>query len=173
MQEDQTVSFSPMYVDGPEPWFTQLFALYILVVLVVFSVRVIKLLAGLRKLRRARKRPIPGVVADSLWAECYAKANSFKEISALTFFASLLNATWLTANVFLSVRAEKEPSLSYVLARTGDGLVYLALGLIICVALYSAAMLFQAALRRRNLPGLLANQDGREPGSVPLSRVPG
>jgi hypothetical protein len=158
-----------MYVDGPEPWFTRLFALYILVVLVVFSVRVIKLLAGLRNLRRARTRPNPATVAESLWAECYAKAHSFKEISALTFFASLLNATWLIANVFLSVRAEKEANLGYVLARVGDGLSYLALGLITCIALYSAAMLFQCTLRCHDPRGLRANQDGREPESVPSS----
>ena len=169
MQEDQTVSFSPMYVDGPEPWFTRLFALYILVVLVVFSVRFIKLLAGLRNLRRARQHPNPATLADALWTECYAKAGSFKEISALTFFASLLNATCLIADVFLSVRAEKQANLGYVLARVGDGLSYLALGLIVCMALYSAALLFQAALRRRNPRGLLANQDGREPESVSSS----
>ncbi len=167
MQEDQTVSFSPMYVDGPDPWFTRLFALYILVVLVVFSVRVIKLLRGLRYLRRARKRPNPATVADSLWAECYAKAHSFKEISTLTFFASLLNATWLIANVFLSVRVEKEANLGYVLARVGEDLSYLALGLIICIALYSAAMFFQAALRRWNRRGLPPNQDGVDPETVP------
>jgi hypothetical protein len=167
MQEDQTVSFRPMYVDGPEPWFTRLFALYILVVLVVFSVRVIKLRRGLRNLRRARKHPNPATVADSLWAECYAKAHSFKEISALTFFASLLNATWLIADVFLSVRAEKQANLSYLLARVGDGLSYLAIGLMICIALYSAVMFFRAALRRWNRRGLPPNQDGVDPESVP------
>jgi hypothetical protein len=168
MQEEQTVSFSPMYVDGPEPWFTRLFVLYILIVLIVFLVRVIKVMAGLRKLRRARKRPVPGAIADSLWTECYAMAHSFKEISALTFFASLLNATWYIADVFLSVRAEKTTSLNYVLARIGDSLVALALGLIICIVLYSAAMFFQAVLRRRRNPhGLLPIQDRGEPESVP------
>jgi hypothetical protein len=142
MQEDQTVSFSPMYVDGPEPWFTRLFALYILVVLGVFLVRVIKLVAGLRKLRKARQHPNHATLADALWAECYAKAHAFKEISALTFFASSLNASWLIADVFLSVRAEKQANLGYVLARVGDGLSYLALGLIVCIVLYSAALLF-------------------------------
>ena len=94
---------------------------------------------------------------------------AFKEISALTFFALLLNATWLIADVFLSVRAEKQANLGYVLARVGDGLSYLALGLIVCIALYSAALLFQAALRRRNPRGLLANQNEREPESVSSS----
>lgn len=157
------------YVDGPEPWFTRLFALYIFVVLVVFLDRVIKLLAGLRKLRRARQHPNHPTLADALWAECYAKAHCFKEISALTFFASSLNATWLIADVFLSVRAEKQANLGYVLARVGDGLSYLALGLIVCIVLYSAALLFQAVLRRRNPRGLLANEDEREPESFPLS----
>lgn len=158
MQEDQTVSFSPMYVDGPEPWIARLFALYILVVLVVFSVRVIKLLAALHRLHRVPKRPLSPTFADSLWAECCAKARSFKDISALTFLASLLNATWLIANVFLSVRAEKEASLGYVVGRVGDGLTYLAPGLIICIALYSAAMIFQASLKRRKPSDLPVNE---------------
>ena len=169
MQEEQTVSFSPMYVEGPVPWFTRLFALYILVVVVIFLVRVIKLLVGLRNLRRAQKHPNPAAAGDSLWAECYSKANSFKEISTLTFYASFLNATWLSANVLLSARAEKEANPGYVLARAGDGLFYLALGLIVCTALYSAALLFQAALRRRDPHVSLARGDRREPDSVPSS----
>ena len=158
MQEDQTVSFSTM--DGPDPWTMWLFVLFILVVLLVFSVRVFKLLAGVRKLRRARKHLVSAPVLDSLSAECYAKADSFKRMSALTFIASLLNFTWLAANVFLSVRAEKQISLSYVLARVGDGRDFLAMGLIsliIGVALYSAAMLFQAALSRRNPRGFASD----------------
>ena len=166
VQEEQTVSFSPMYVDGPEPWFTRLFELYLLTVLVVFSIRIIKLLAGLRSLRRARKDTSPAGLVYSLWVESCEKAHSFKEISALTFFASLLNATWLIADVFLSVRAEKQVNLGYVLARVGDGLSYLALGLIICIALYSAAMFFQAALRRWDRRNAPPNQDGVDAESV-------
>ena len=158
MQEDQTVSFSPMYVDGPEPWFTRLFALYILVIVVLFSVRVIKLLAALRNLRNARKHPNPATVGGPLSVESYARANSFKEISVLTFFVSLLNAAWFIADVLLSVRAEKEANVGYVLARVGNGLSYLALGLIVCIALYSAALFFQATLRRCNPGGFLADQ---------------
>jgi hypothetical protein len=169
VQEEQTVSFSPMYVDGPEPWFTRLFELYLLTVLVVFSIRIIKLLAGLRSLRRARKDTSPAGLVYSLWVESCEKAHSFKEISALTFFASLLNATWLIADVFLSVRAEKQANLGHVLARVGDGLTYLAQGMIVCIGLYSAALLFQAALRRRKPSGPLANQNGRELDTIPSS----
>ena len=175
MQEGQTVSFSPMYLDGPDPWTMWLFTLFILVVLLVFSVRVTKLLAGVRKLRRAREHLVPATDVDSLFAECCAKAGSFKRISALTLFASLLSFTWLTANVFLSARAEKQMNVGYVLARVGDGFDFLAMGLIsliICVALYSAAMLFQAALRRRNPRGLLPIHDGREQESVSSSSGP-
>lgn len=154
MQEDQTVSFQPMYVDERQPWFLELFVLYVLIVLVVFLVKAIKLTASLRKLRKARKNSIHATVADSMWASSYATAYSFKDISALTFFASLLNATWYTADVFLSVRFEKTTSINYVLARTGNGLVALALGLIVCIALYSASMFFQAALRHGSPRGL-------------------
>lgn len=166
MQEDQTVTFQPMYVDGRQPWFTQLFVLYILVVLVVFLVRFARLAVGLRKLRRVRKESVPAAIADSLWTNCYAKAHSFKELSTLTFFASLLNFTWYSADVFFSVRAEKTTSLNYVLVRTADGLVALALGLIVCIVLYAAAIFFQAALRRRNPGGLPSIQVGGQPESL-------
>ncbi len=167
MQDDQTVSFQPMYVDGAQPWYTQVFALYILIVLVVFIVRAIKIIVNLRKLRIARKRPVPATVVSSLWAHCCAKAHSFKELSVLTFFASLLNVTWSTANVFFSARAEKITNINFVLTETADGLVSLALGLIICIALYASAMLFQAMLRRQNPSDLLPVRDGNEANSVP------
>jgi len=77
------------------------------------------------------------------------KAHSFKDISALTFLVSLLNFVWYTTDVFLALRFQKITSVSYVLARTGDGLVALALGLALCVVLYSAAMFSEAVLRRR------------------------
>jgi hypothetical protein len=149
MQEEQTVSFQPISNCGPQPWFMNLFGLFILVFLVVFVVRIVKLAANLYKLRNARKHSVPVPVVDALWADCYSKVHSFKEISTLTFLVSLLTFIWYTADVFLSMRAQKITSVSYVLARTSGGLVAFAVGLIFCIALYSAAMLTQAVIRRR------------------------
>jgi len=149
LQDDQTVSFQPMYVDGDQPWVTKLFVLYLLIVGVASTVRVVLLAANLRKLRKAEKNPIPALLSDALWTDCYSKAHSFKDLSVVTFLLSLLNFVWCTANDLISIRAEKTPNVAYVLARTGDGLVALGLGLIFCIALYSAAMLSGAAIRRR------------------------
>ena len=149
MQEEQTVSFQPVSNCGPQPWYMQLFGLFILVFAVVFLVRIISLAVNLRKLRNSRAHPTPVAVVDGLWTDCYAKVHSFKEISTLPFLVSLLNFIWYTIDVFLALKVQKVTSVSYVLGRTGDGLVALALGLAFCSVLYSAAMFSEAVLRRQ------------------------
>ncbi len=111
MQEDQTVSFQPVSNCGPQPWYMQVFALFILVFVVVFLVRIIKLAANLRKLRKVQTHPTPITVVDGLWADCYAKAHSFKDISTLTFLVSLLNFIWYATDVFLALRVQKITSV--------------------------------------------------------------
>ena len=49
---DQTVTFQPIYIDGPSPWYERLFLLYLLVVLFVLPVSGVRLVVGLRRLRR-------------------------------------------------------------------------------------------------------------------------
>jgi hypothetical protein len=149
MQEEQTVPFSQMYVDGREPWFTQLFVLYLLVVLVLFLVRIMRLTVNLRKLRNAQKQSAPASFTDNLFADCHAKAQSFRDFSTLTFLVSLLNFAWFTTDVFSAIWNQKTTNVAYVLARIADGLVPLVLGLTFCVVLYIAAMSSEAALRRR------------------------
>jgi hypothetical protein len=161
LQDDQTVSFQPMYVDGDQPWVTKLFVLYLMIVFVVSLVRVALLAANLRKLRKAKKHPIPTPLSDALWADCYARARSFKDLSVVTFLLSLLTFAWCTANDFSSIRAVKTPNVAYVLVRTGDGLVALAFGLIICIALYSAAMLSESAIRRRRRASSMIDLDSK------------
>jgi hypothetical protein len=100
LQDDQTVPFEPMYVDGDQPWVTKLFVLYLLIVVVVSLVRVVLLAANLRKLRKAEKHPISALLSDTLWSDCYSKARSFKDLSVVTFLLSLLNFAWCTANDF-------------------------------------------------------------------------
>jgi hypothetical protein len=149
MQEDQTVSFQPMYVDRDQRWITKLLMLYLLIVLIVFLVRVVIIASNLRKLSRVQRQAVPDALSNSLWSDLYSKAHSFKDLSVITFLLSLLNFTWCTADDFLAIRAEKTPNIAYVLARTGEGLVTLGPGLVICIVLYSAAMLLQAVIRRR------------------------
>jgi len=151
MQEGQTVSFAPMYVDGPLPWFTKLFAFYLLIVVVLFFIRVVKLVANLRKLREPQEhRVIASRADDVLWVRYHAGVQSLKELAVLTFLLSLLDLAWYTADVFLSVRTAKTVSSAYVLVATCRGLDDFAIGLAFCVVLYLAALLFQIALRHRN-----------------------
>jgi hypothetical protein len=149
MQEDQTVSFEPMYVDGDQRWVTKLFVLYLLIVLVMFLIRAIILAADLRKLRIAQMQVLPARVSDGLWSDLYSTVRSFKDFPAITFLLALLNFTWCAADDLLSIRAVKVANVGYVLARIGEELAPLETGLILCILLYSAAMLSQAVLRRR------------------------
>ena len=150
MQEEQTVSFEPMSVGwGPVPWHTRLFALYLLFIFALLLVRIVKLVANLRNIREAREQSTPATLSDLLLADCYAKTKSLRDFCALTFLISLLNFGWSAANDFLSLLAEKTASVPYVLARIGEELIPFLLGLIFCIVLLSAAMLFEAALRHR------------------------
>jgi hypothetical protein len=129
MQEDQTVSFSPIGVEGEEPLFTRLFVVYLLVVLVLLLVRIVRLAVNLWKLRKAQKQSAPVSLSESLLADCYAKTQSFRNFSALTFLVSLLNFAWFATDVFASISNQKITNVGFVLARIADGLVPFALGL--------------------------------------------
>jgi len=151
LQEEQTVSFQPMSNCGPEPWYTNLFVLYLLIVIVVYLVRIVKLTIDLLKLSKSQKRHFTAPFCNDLQADYSAKVQSLKEVSVLTLLVSLLHFAWYDADVFRSVQFEKMPKTAFVLIRAGAGLDYLAMGLFFCVVLYLTALLFQSALRLRKI----------------------
>lgn len=159
MQEDQTVSFQPMYVDGPLPWYERLFALYLLAVLLIYLFRVVRLAINLYKLRKEREQFLAAPVANALLTDCYARVRSFKEISVLTLLISSLCFTWYTADSFSSVITAKAADFAFVLREVANALGSLMAGLVLSIVLYSTAMLSGAMLSRRNSASSALDRD--------------
>jgi len=150
MQEDQTVTFQPMYDAYPRSWFTTLFVFYLLFVLVLFLVRAIQICIVLRKLKKLQSRPDgPLIKPDSLGSDCHLKTVSLKNFATLTFLLSLLDFTWSAADILIALRTQKSVNVAFTLARLGDALAPLSLGLIVCTLLYLGSVLSESALNRR------------------------
>ena len=125
---DQTVTFQPMYIDGPSPWYERLFLLYLLVVLFVLLVSGVRLVVGLRRLRRIGNGSLgASTSADDLWNALNSQAQSLSKFSLLTFFLSLL--AWRVADF-----ADKLPVFTF--------------GMLVCVALYIVGRFFESRLNR-------------------------
>jgi len=140
MQEEQTVNFQPMY-EGFSTWYSNLFFIYLLVVLVVILVRVVTVGWNLRKLRKVQRAE--GVDLSDItlrWSRCYAKAHSFRGLAIFTFLLSLLNFTWLSSDIFGTVRTAKTPGLAYILQAESDALKTFSFGILFCVVLYLCAV---------------------------------
>jgi len=95
MQEDQTVTFQPMYVDSAQPWFTNLFILYLLIVFVVLIARAVQIAITMRKLRKVRASGSTSPSnTDELFFYIAQKAQSLRRFATLTFLLALLDLTW-------------------------------------------------------------------------------
>jgi hypothetical protein len=131
LQEDQTVSFQPIY-EGYQPWFAKLFAFYLFIVLIVLFVRSVKFIWILLKLRKpdADSESVSNIV----WADSSGRTASSGRLACLTVLISVLVLSWWTADVLLGVRAEKTPNLAYILPAIGDALTAFTLGIIVAVA---------------------------------------
>ena len=151
IKDEQTVTFQPIAVDGPQPWYERLFVLYLLAVLVVFLVRAIRLVVNLYKLRRAQKQALPAPVSEALWMNCHAKVYSFKELCTLTFLISLFVSAWSLADVLFSAGTAKALNSAFLMADAAHGLISLNTGLIVCIVLYGGAMFFGSLLRRQKV----------------------
>jgi len=155
MQEEQTVTFQPIY-EGYQPWFAKLYVIYLLIIAVVTLTRCAGFVWCLRKLRKDNKQAES--VFNSMWTDCCARVTSSRELAKFTLLVSLLNFSWWTADIFLAVRTAKAPNLGYILPAIGDALTALALGTMICVALYGGSMWAQSALKRRKTAWLGQNR---------------
>jgi hypothetical protein len=152
MQEDQTVTFQPMYVDSAQPWFTNLFILYLLIVFVVLIARAVQIAITMRKLRKVRASGSTSPSnTDELFFYIAQKAQSLRRFATLTFLLALLDLTWSTSDILLGLRTMKSTNYSFVAARMGAALVPFAMGLIACIALNVTAMVSDSAVRRRQL----------------------
>jgi hypothetical protein len=142
LQEDQTVTFQPMY-EGYQPWFAKLFVFYLLVVLVILLFRAVRFIWILLKLRKG------GEQSEAVSNELSDRIASTKQLAGLTVLVSILNLSWWTADIFFGVRTAKAPHLAYILPEIGDALNAFTLGIIISVAAFGGSMWARFALNRR------------------------
>ncbi len=146
LQEEQTVTFQPIY-EGYQPWFAKLFVFYLFVVLIVLLLRSARFVWILLKLRKRNER------SESLFNKVggglFGQNASSKQLGGLTVLVSILNLSWWTADILLGVRAEKTPTLAYILPAIGDALTAFTLGIIVAVATLGGSMWAQFALNRR------------------------
>jgi NADH:ubiquinone oxidoreductase subunit 3 (subunit A) len=152
MQEDQTVSFQPMSLEGRVPWFVNLFVIYLLCVLLMTVVHAIRILWTLRKHRRVQEREAPlESVSQSIWELCHSKIRSIKNFSHLTLRLAALVLSWNATNILAGVFTEKAPSFPYVAGELAEALVPFLMGIIICSAQFSCVIFLESLVRRRRI----------------------
>ena len=152
MQEEQTVSFQPIGYDGPNPWYVNLFVIYLLYVLLMTVVRAVRLMWTLRKHRKAQEREAPlESSSQSFWEICYSEIRSIRNFSHLTFLLAALVLSLNAIDILAGVATEKVASFPYVAAGLANALVPFLMGIIICSAQFSCAMFLESRVRRRTL----------------------
>ena len=152
LQEEQTIQFSPMYVDSSPYWYEELFALYLFLAAIFWVVRAIKLIIALRKLHAIEEAvTAPRNEFHAYWDQSMVRARYLSKLAVLTFFLSVFVASMSLANALLGMVNEKTPIVSFVLIRFGEKLAPFNLGMVVCILLYASGLFFESRLNRRRM----------------------
>ena len=152
MQEEQTVSFQPISYDGPEPWYVNLFLIYLLCMLLMTVGRAVRLMWVLRKHGKAQRREVPPESSSqSVWELCNSEIRTIRNSSHLNFLLATIVLSWHAVEILAGVATEKVASLPYVAGRLADAIVPFSMGAIICSVQFSCAMLLEGRVRRERL----------------------
>lgn len=154
LQEEQTVTFQPMY-ESYQPWFAKLFVFYLLIVLIVLLSRGAKFIVIMLKLLKRNDRSAS--LLNEADARCAGRMASSKQLAGLTVLISILNLSWWTADIMLGVRTAKTPNLAYILPAIGDALTAFTFGMIVAVATLCGSIFAQFVVNRRR-PALTAQK---------------
>ncbi len=152
IQEEQTVTFQPMFVDGKPYWMEKLFVLYLLFILLLLLNRIVRLLFSLRvlrKLNRSEQADVP--VWSEVWTESWLYAHSLTKFGILTFFMSVLTLSMSIVDEFMGLATEKHYVAPFVLERLAYKLTAFNAGMVVSIALYAAGFFFESRLHRRKL----------------------
>lgn len=153
MQEEQTVSFDPMYVDGPVPWFERLFMLYLLLVSLTAIIRFLRLAWALRRHRKEQKSAsFSGLDSQDFWDSCRTRCQSLRNSSILTFLLTTLVTAWSAVNMFTQVTVQKTASLIAIAGATSETLTTFSIGIIVCTMIFCCAIFLERLIsseRRR------------------------
>ena len=150
MQEEQTVTFSPMGLIGNPSWHEKLLAFYMLAMIILLAVRIVRFAWNLRQLYKLLKEDAhQSGTYLLLWAECLAKASSLKNFAVLTFLLSAVEVIWSTSDISSNFALGLFTGWKGYLMAISAALIDFKAGLIICTALFVSAMLMQHLLNRR------------------------
>ena len=144
MQEEQTVSFSPMYVDGPVPWFERLFMLYLLLVSLTTIIRFVRLAWALRKHRKEPKAAsLSGLDSQGFWDDCRNRCQSLRNTCILTFLLTTLVTGWSASNILTQVTVQRAAGLGAVAGAMSETLAIFSNGIIVCTIIFTVAIFLE------------------------------
>ena len=150
MQEEQTVTFSPMEVYVP--WYTSLFRLFLIVVLLLAFFRFARLLWTLRRKRILQQtESLVGLSLSEFWDRLYLKARSFKTLSLLTFLIAVTVLAWTSSGDLMQVATQKTAGVGAIAGAFADALKTFALGVIVSTALFCCAAFCERSIDRHRL----------------------
>ena len=151
LQEDQTVSFQPMY-DVFIPWYIKLFHLYLILVFLLTILRSTHLAWTLRTLRIAGHfSDAFSARAQDFWEHSYFKARSLKTLSHVTLLISMIALSWSFADILSQVAMQKTAGIGAIAGAFADTLRTFTVGVVISTALLCVSVLFERLIRRRKL----------------------
>jgi hypothetical protein len=162
--QETNVGWEPMY-EGRLPWFTKVFVVYLALVLLVSVFRAASLMWRFRALRKMeREAGTPLTSSFPLFLEsCCATVASIKNLSVLTFLLSLLVFAWSTTRLLLGVTMEKVTAVGFLAGAMAEVLTVFSLGILVCAALFTFAIFYEAVLARRKMRHNFAKGNSQPP----------
>ena len=147
LQEEQTVTFQPMY-DVYVPWYVRLFHLYLALTVLLALIRSARVVWTLRTQRAATQQ---SEHLQDFWDHSQVRARSLKTLSHLTFLISMIALLWSLADVLSQVATQKTAGIGAVAGGLADTLRIFSSGVVVSAALLCAAVLCEHLIRRRKL----------------------
>lgn len=153
MQEEQTVTFDPRYIDVYVPWYIRLLHLYLALVLLLTVLRSARLVWNLRTQRTAARlsESFFQLRSQDFWEHSYVKARSLKTLCHLTFLVSIIALLWSLADVLTQVSMQKTAGIGAVAGGLADTLRTFSVGIVVSAGLLCVAFLCERLIRSRRL----------------------
>jgi len=162
LQEEQTVTFQPMY-DVYVPWYVRLFHLYLAIIVLLALIRSARVIWSLRTQKMALRQfaSFLPLHSQDFWDDSYLKARSLKTMSHLTFLISMIALLWSLADNLTQVATQKTAGIGAIAGGLADTLRTFSSGIVVSVALLCTAVLCERLIGRRKLGIICAKS---EPG---------
>jgi len=163
LQEEQTVTFQPMY-EVYVPWYVRLFYLYLAITVLLALVRSARVFWSLRtqKIASRRSESFLHLHSPDSWDHSYVKARSLKTLSHLTFLISMIALLWSLADDLTQAATQKTAGIGAVAGGLADTLRTFSSGIVVSAALLCTAVLCERLIRRRKLGMIRARSEPDE-----------